>query len=738
MPSALDDLEYPDSYTPPADARALTGLAQEAEAARQAQRFVPANRPVAPMVPTDPTGAPLQGPYQPSAPSLTMQQYAPGSDDTATSAATRAILAERPEDNPFYARGSRNPDRGAVTPNIVLTPPTAPEAPEVMGPPAPPSGKEALVSPEGAEQTGGIVTAPLPGRKPELPAEAPEPPKTLAKKETDWKGAPAAVGPATGGERPRDAYPPANEKQLISPRAYIDLEKANPVLYQNITHAAATVGVSPWALTNIMLATSGGDPNASRNGRIGLTGVTAEDVANFQKAMPQLFVDPDGKPISPTDPHLNLLLGALKYKQTNDLYGANTRTAIESYFAGTEAANAVSRGHDPIHLGDATELTKKAIDPHNPESVKLQPSIPAGTATPLGVAQAAAQAARTGDARVFGTYMINNVPRGMSNNDGWRHVEALLTSAFIAKGDMEGAQRAREMIFQQSQVGTTQALMRAYQALDAGDSNAAASQLAQAYFFAPDGGQAKIHVMKDGSVWAQRYNEATGEQVGQPFNVTKEKIASMLNVTRDPQAFMKHIREEQTAMADIALKREHAQYYRNQPVIQAGHDITSLQRNAATNERATLISREQAANRDAIAQFNAQAHYTTATDVAQIGRQGADKGVANDEQIGGELQRQSMGLGLQPGTTTPGFSAYAGYYQAMRRNRIPEVTAMPLAKAFADKTGGDLQVQHMSDGTVNLLKGGQLLANLPSGTVAALGLRVPQPPAATAAPAAGG
>lgn len=542
-----------------------------------------------------------------------------------------------------------------------------------------------------------------PGATAVAPAPAPAPVPKPAVKKYDTKGAPG------GGALPRDAteQPVMNERVPISPRAFVDMEKTDPAMYQNVSQVAATVAISPWALTNLMYAARG------TPGGIGLTGIKEEDVARYRAAMPELFRDPQGNPISPYDPHLNLILGAMKYKEVSDRYGRDTSGALHAYFGDPGTVDAAARRTGPEQqalLSPTTKQVQTFANPDKPGSVTVPPVNSSGSMTAQGVGTAMQQAAQEGEPRLTAQYMVHNMPRGMSSTDGWRAVEALLVSAFIAKGDMEGAHRAREMVFQQSQVGATQSLMRADALLRAGDAHGAARALSQAYFFVPDGGQAKVYVNNKNQVWTQRYNEDTGEAVGHPFQVTPETIAPMLNVTRDPQAYMKFVREEQKAHADIAMKQAHADYYRMAPAVAAmkeagatgraaAHDVAAMQR---------TIEAQNAAN--ARLQAGAQYRYTQAVDVADIhaGGAGGKGAVPSDVAISKEIGDLSM----VPGTVSPDFSVY---YTAFRRNGVPGEMAKDIASNI-----GSYEAVRMSDGTVGIRqKGGE------SGTPGPVRVKVP-------------
>lgn len=150
------------------------------------------------------------------------------------------------------------------------------------------------------------------------------------------------------------------------------------------------------------------------------------------------------------------------------------------------------------------------------------------------------------------SYMVAGAPRGMSTNDMWAHVDSLLQQAFILKGDMVGAQRAREYVFQTQHAGANQMLMQAYRALAVGDAGGAAQFLAKSHAFVPDGSTMAFKVGPNNTLWGQRFVDATGQPVGKPLQVTPQGVATMLNQTLDPQQFLKTLNTERSTIAKIA------------------------------------------------------------------------------------------------------------------------------------------------------------------------------------------
>jgi len=543
---AVSDQEEP-GVAPPPIARvtpsALGDMATQAAGAVQGAMPAPSA--------TGPSSTPRVGyedinpPEQPSPrPGLSAKdEYLQRTGAASASPATRAILEAR-------ETGAEPKVEGAPS---VLSNVVAAVVDNSSRPPGDRKPAAAAVTTSSDKPTAAPAPAPAPKFDPKAPIKP--------------KGAPGTPTSATRS-RSREEYPDATAKASISPRFLVELEKSDPALHDGIIQAATAAGIGSWDYANLVYAASKGDPNYNEKGRVGLAGLTEADIARYQKERPELFRDRQGNPISAEDPHTNLIVGALKYRETRDMYGARTPSSIAAYYLDPGRVNELSRmtrQEQLRHLpAEAQTFVREGIDPDAkpgsaPQALRLTD---AGTLTPTATAQAAIQASKSGNVGGFFSYMVNNVPRGMTPNDSWRAIENSMVSAFMRTGDVEGAQRAREMIFQMSHVGSNQALMSAYKMMELGDNEGAARQLAMGYFAAPDGGLAQFHVTPKGII-GQRYNEDTRKPTGAPFEVTKEKLLGMMNITRDPQAFMKTVRESQKTNAEIADKEADAHYKRN-------------------------------------------------------------------------------------------------------------------------------------------------------------------------------
>ena len=621
MASALDDeleaemVRQQRAQQVPTDTRALGAssledMARAAELARQPERFVPVSGAVAPIIPNPPV------PYRPDEFRTPTPQYAIGGR-LGGSADTQAIITQHEAEG--QERGPTYYQRGRTFP----TDPLPEQAPVIATPPPSRDLEGQRASALGSDNVGqgGILTA-LGGAiargttnaaatvdaeasrgaaSTVLPASAaptvtPAPTTTPATyqsgaptakqapvditKPIKAKGAAGGAQPALRGARNRDEMPDAIEKARISPTFLVELERSNPALHDGIVQAATAAGIGSWDYANMVYAMSKGDPNNNQGGRIGLAGLTQTDIERYQKQRPELFRDAQGNPVDPRNPSTNLLVGALKYRETRDNYGARTPASVLGYIMGQDKVDPLSRLTPaeqremiPPQVQQQVQQAMHGPDAGAPHMTPVPMTItPAGTATPSQTMAVAVQAARTGNAMPFISYAVNALPRGMGSNDAWRYLENQTVAAFMRTGNVEGAQRARELVFQMSHVGANQALMSAYKQMHLGDYDGAAKQLALAYWAAPDGGLAQFSVGKDKAgnpvMFGQRYNDDTRQPVGPTFPVTPDKLITMMQQTRDPNQFAKLMQDNQKLHADIAdkyadteQKKAHAQYY---------------------------------------------------------------------------------------------------------------------------------------------------------------------------------
>jgi hypothetical protein len=599
-------------------------------------------------------------------------------------------------------------------------------------------------------------------------------------------------------------HPAVTRKIELSPMRYVALQKQDPGLYDEVTKVAAAVDISPFDLANLIYAQSKNDPAFDQDGRIGLTGITK---AEAEQLDPEHHFSSDLQ-----DPVTNLMLGAMKYKNLSDQFGARTPSAIMANRIGGDKVNSLSRmspeeqkehgadGFDflkDFQTGRASALGGEGVSaapaedtaegpsataaippaqanvppnappaaPPGPAPAPAAPAAPAGGTAPTQAAAAPGQPTTQGGAQPgagtqapispatatdqgqpkltssgavsplklvqaglqggpqgFMTYMTHSMPAGMNMSDQWRAAQAKIVGAFVAKGDMVGAQRAAEFVFQMSHVGANQSLMQAYRMLRVGDNNGAAHMLAKAYSFVPDGGTMTFQATSNG-IFGQRYSEDTGQPIGNPFQITPQGVAGMLNQTMDPQTFLKTNLEEQKAISDINHKATLDRYYDALPGMRQDLKQAELDTRIATN-----ANTQESANARAV--FNAQARQR-------------DTFAAHENEVAKDVATNypTVDIAGQPLPVTPQQAQESGLFGALRRQGMFTPQAKEVASGI---TANRYNLQPMSDGSMRVVDPSRPnipLATIPAGTVSQLRMApatntaaVPAAPAAPQSP----
>lgn len=531
------------------------------------------------------------------------------------------------------------------------------------------------------EQDAAMQGAPAPASAPTTSSELPHPAGASGQQ-------PAAVSVAQSEPTPQITKPP------IDPRPYAWVAQHDPKIKSWIDNASRVTGVDPIRIAAHLYAESGFNPNVKRggDGEIGMGQMLPSTAAHYTA----------GGRLDPFNPTDNVLMSALYMRDLDAKYGKDSFASVAHYNGSGPAAAAYAR----------------KLMPTAPESDEMQLHAGDGSTTPQGLVQAGVQGGPDG----FLRYVVQTAPKGLPVSDAWRHAEALLVNAFIQKGDIAGAQHARDFVFQMSHAGSNQYLMAAHQALSAGNGTAAAQYLAKAHAFFPDGTIGRFR--SDGThVFAERLDENDPSQrLGASMPVTTSDIAGLLNQTLDPQQYLKTLNTQQAAAADARLKQLHGDYYQQLPAIRQAE---VNQRDAASQRSAT--SRLEAANTSALGRVTA----------AQVR---ADA-LAGKQDLSGEHMIEKETNDLYNPQTSPDQSPealqnlgkQANIYRALRTNHISGPQAQAVTKGLAS---GDLQVKVSPDktqaGVFN--KSGKALVYLPPSAVSQLAGAPPAPPQRTALP----
>ncbi len=462
----------------------------------------------------------------------------------------------------------------------------------------------------------------------------------------------AAQAPAAGSSTP---FPPARgapgvptqaitvdseptqqiTKPAIDPRPYAYFAQKDPEFAEKIDDVAHTLGINPLRLAAHKWLETRDNMDPNKRGAAGEVGP--------MQMLPSTtrMVDPTGR----LDPHNiddNLMLAGLLVKKLDARYGQDSPASIAAY-NGNPRLDATQAYARKMLLGD----------------VGAKDFATAGDSamTPQGLVQSGVQGGPTG----FLRYMSQTAPKGMPVSDQWNHAEDLLTSAFIAKGDLAGAQHARDFILQMSHIGSNQYLMAAHQALSNGDGVGAAQALAKAHAFFPDGTVGRFRTNGQ-QVWAERMDEHNPDQrVGQPFMVTPQGIAGLLNQTSNPSQYLQTVMAEQKAAAYSRHLDAMGQYYADLP----------QERLQAAKMRA-----DSAAN---VAQIRGAATEGAAA-IRAGGNQSQDRAI--DKEVNDIYSPQTAPAGVDPMV----LGRQAEAYKALRVEGMTGPQSQAVVKGLSDKT----------------------------------------------------
>lgn len=571
------------------------------------------------------------------------------------------------------------------------------------------------------EGAGGYAANPSPPQS----SASPAPQQVASNAAGPWPRGPQ--GASGGGAVATSEPAPMTPKLQLGPERYIALKERNPHLGDLIDIAAQKVGVPPVDLANIAYVENrfktGAGAATSEAGAIGPMQVMPATAR---------MLDPTGKLDIHNDAD-NVLLGAMAYKQMADRYGVTSPSAFAGYFAGpgeVDAAakmdQATAQGRFPKMFDYINAIRSPDVEgtggggSSNPRALQLASAgasdsdepiqlTGSGSMTPQGIIRSATQGGPQG----FMQYMVQNGPQGMGMTDLWRHAEASLVSSFILKGDMEGAQHARDFILQLSHAGSNMNLMAAHQALARGDGVAAANLLAQAHAFFPDGTMGRFRTNGQ-QVWAERLDENNPSQrIGDPMQVTPDGIASLLNQTTNPAQYLQTLSAQQKTAADVAHLNAMSNYYGSLP--------EERREAAETRANAVMTAAQTHANATETA---AQARANAMTTAAQIraDAMGAKPDLARARAVEKETNT-NYDPSMAPDQSDEGRMAFAkegGLYQALRNENVSGPQAKVLAEGL---NSGALGMRPLADGRIGVVdKGGNALVYLPQSILGRLGM----------------
>jgi len=414
--------------------------------------------------------------------------------------------------------------------------------------------------------------------------QSPEPAKTQATpppKQPAPEDAPLATTPGSAA-LPQPEVSSAPFKGTIPMNGYNYLANKQPEVFNTIASIAQKFSVTPERL--IQHARMESDLNLNvPDGSKGEQGPFQIE-PKTQTYLQDKYLG--GRQLDPKTWEGGATLAALKVREC-DQRGADSYASVACY----------NGGGDPSKVYTAEYFSdKKSKDYSKLNFGDLDKPDHGSTMTANG----AVKAARAGPDQ-FQKYIVDTAPRGQSMSDAWQHVQGLLLEHFVAKGDMDGAEKAQDFVMRQAFMGSNMHLMGAAASLERGDGMTAAQQLAKAHAFFPDGTAGRF--MTNGrEVFGVRLDEATGKPLGSPFKITAQDARAQLQVTGNQMTFAKFLSDQQKAAADIRLHNAQAGYQEQRPAIEAGKEygrnVRAAEGRAAAEDRIRLsnqyIDRRQA------------------------------------------------------------------------------------------------------------------------------------------------
>lgn len=336
----------------------------------------------------------------------------------------------------------------------------------------------------------------------------------------------------------------------VDPRYLQWFQKEHPDVAKVIESAAQEAGVDPNALAFHKYNESGSMMEETPRGSSGEIGPGQLMPATSQQYSRNGQLDPH----NPVD---NLRMAADVIKGNDDQFGRNTPSSFLAYQAGAGTVNKIAK--DPEFAGMYAKQYPQAVQrmasafPYG--SVGISDINPSHTMDPKSLVNAGTQGGPQG----FLSAITQTAAPGSDTTDAWRQAEGAMTQFFLSKGDVEGAQHARDYVLQMSHTGAMQYMSMAHEMLSSGDAAGAGRALAKAHAFFPDGTMGQFGVDSKGNLYGQQKDEETGQTVGQ-FQVTPDSIASTINQIQNPRQYLQSLLAMQKQTATIRQQGLTAQH----------------------------------------------------------------------------------------------------------------------------------------------------------------------------------
>lgn len=370
---------------------------------------------------------------------------------------------------------------------------------------------------------------------------------------------------------------PPQARPALDPRPYAYLAQKYPQYRAMVDAIADESGISPQRLAWHWWREGGLQTKVPR-GKAGEYGPLQILPSTAQSLDPGRVYDPESL-------EGGLRLGARYIHQMDGLFGQDTPSSVMAYQGGPGSVHAIRSNPSRAEMDHPNTLAygRAAFPGFQIGGQSVTGSI---AADPGAVLQAARTAGPDGVLRVLSQTTKQS---GLGISDAWRGLEQSLVGMFIAKGDMNGAQHARDFVLQMSQTGANSNLMEAHKALAAGNTQAAAAYLARAHAFVPDGATGQFGIDGKGNLWGQMVDDHDpSRKLGQPFQVTPQAIEGMLMQTTDPNKYIKMVQEHRTNVTDARYKELHGESFMaaidNRREIAAAHDEAAMAKQLLANQ----------------------------------------------------------------------------------------------------------------------------------------------------------
>ena len=410
----------------------------------------------------------------------------------------------------------------------------------------------------------------------------------------------AQKGPSTQSEK----TPPALSPQ-VNPNFWSRLQQQDPEYANLVKQVVDKVGggqVSYENVAAILKRESGFNRNPAL-GPFGEHGVM-QVMPQTQQAMMKYL----GQNVNPDSLEGSLTLGVayLRYLAVDQGLGANSAQTNLAYMRGPGAVQEVARtGLDRARQGPLKNALGWLDDMYGNHIQLSDGQFTGGHDGPNGTHYSPDQIIRAGNGPGGPDALLNVVsttgPAGLGMSGRWASAQAAVERAAIMKGDYNALPHISEWFAQQSHQGAVSNLIAAHSALSAGDGQGAINALARAHAFFPDGVMGRFGLDKSGNVWGERFDEGSGQRIGQPFQINAESLVPQIVRLQNPNNYIQTLDAHRKAAAGINLDNARADYEGQRPELEIMKAEIPAQTAAANRESREAIAAANRTSREQIA-----------------------------------------------------------------------------------------------------------------------------------------